>query len=133
VIVGWSSLRRADWVHERSRIFTRVSFPEELALLLLALRSQVHGVMHSSKLFRPFEEPSFSALPLFVSSRWIEKPVQLSGSQVESLRSSFLDSRLDWRQYCERLLEETANGFRAGQLSILTRNPSIQNRKLGRL
>jgi hypothetical protein len=44
-----------------------------------------------------------------------------------------LDSRLDWLHYCERLLEETANGFRAGQLSILTRNPSIQGRKLGRL
>src|SRR5438876_974686 len=62
--------------------------------------------------FRPFKEPPFSALPLFIRSRWIKKPVQLRRSQVESRRSSFLGSRLDWLRYCERLLEKTANGFR---------------------
>ena len=103
------------------------------SLLLFALRSQVYGVTHSSKLFRPFEEPPFSTLPLFVTGGWIEKSVQLRGSQLESLRSSFLGSRLDRLRYCERLLEKTANGFRTGQLSILTRNPSIQIGKLGRL
>jgi hypothetical protein len=81
----------------------------------------------------PLEEPSFSALPLFVRSRWIEKPVQLRGRQVASLRSSFLGSLLDWSRYCERLVEETANAFGAGQLSILTRNPIVQGCKLARL
>jgi hypothetical protein len=87
----------------------------------LALRSRVDSVTHLSKLFRPFEEPPFSALPLFVRSRWIDKPVQLRGSQVESLRPSFLGARLGRLRYCERLLEKTANGFRTRQLSILTR------------
>jgi hypothetical protein len=104
-----------------------------IAPLLLALRSRADSVAHISKFFRPFKEPPFSALPLFIRSRWIKKPVQLRRSQVESRRSSFLGSRLDWLRYCERLLEKTANGFRTGQLSILTRNPSIQSRKLGRL
>jgi hypothetical protein len=104
-----------------------------IAPLLLALRSPADSVAHISKFFRPFKEPPFSALPLFIRSRWIKKPVQLRRSQVESRRSSFLGSRLDWLRYCERLLEKTANGFRTGQLSILTRNPSIQSRKLGRL
>jgi hypothetical protein len=92
-----------------------------IALLLLALRSRADSVAHISKFFRPFEEPPFSALPLFIRSRWIKKPVQLRRSQVESRRSSFLDARLDRLRYCERLLEKTA------------RNPSIQSRKLGRL
>jgi hypothetical protein len=86
-----------------------------------------------SKLFRPFQEPPFSALPLFVRSRWIEKPVQLRGSQAESLRSGFLGSRLGWLLYCERLLEQAANCFRPRQSSILATHPSIQSRKLGRL
>jgi hypothetical protein len=72
-------------------------------------------------------------LTFFGSSRWIDKPVQLCGSQVESLRSSFLGSRLGWLRYCERLIEKATNGFGSGQRSILTRNPSIQTRKLGRL
>jgi hypothetical protein len=104
-----------------------------IAPLLLALRSRADSVAHISKFFRPFKEPPFSALPLFIRSRSIKKPVQLHRSQVESRRSSFLGSRLDWLRYCERLLEKTANGFRTGQLRILTRNPSIQSRKLGRL
>ena len=104
-----------------------------LSPLLLALRSRADSVAHISKFFRPFKEPPFSALPLFIRSRWIKKPVQLHRSQVESRRFSFLGSRLDWLRYCERLLEKTANGFRTGQLSILTRNPSIQIGKLGRL
>jgi hypothetical protein len=86
----------------------------------------VDSVTHVSKLFRPFQEPPFSALPLFVRSRWIEKPVQLRGSQAESLRSGFLGSRLGWLLYCERLLEEAANCFRTGQPSILASHPSIQ-------
>jgi hypothetical protein len=98
-----------------------------------ALRFRVDSVTHFSKLFRPFQEPPFSALPLFVRSRWIEKPVQLRGSQAESLRSSFLGSRLGWLRYCERLLEEAANCFRTGQSSILAAHPSIQSGKLGRL
>jgi hypothetical protein len=61
-----------------------------------ALRFRVDSVTHFSKLFRPFQEAPFSALPLFVRSRRIEKPVQLRGSQAESLRSSFLGSRLGW-------------------------------------
>jgi hypothetical protein len=104
-----------------------------IAPLLLALRSRADSVAHIPKFFRPFEEPPFSALSLLVRSRSIEKAVQLRGSQIESRRSSFLGSRLDRLRYCERLLEKTANGFRTGQLSILTRNPSIQTRKLGRL
>jgi hypothetical protein len=99
----------------------------------LALRSRADSVAHIPKFFRPFEEPLFSALPLLVRSRSIEKAVQLRGSQIESRRSSFLGSRFGRLRYCERLLEKTANGFRTGQLSILTRNPSIQSRKLGRL
>jgi hypothetical protein len=102
-----------------------------IALLLLALRSRADSVAHISKFFRSFEEPPFSALPLFIRSRWIKKPVQLRRRQVESRRSSFLGARLGRLRYCERLLEKPANGFRTGQLSILTRNPSIQSRKLG--
>ena len=98
-----------------------------------ALRFRVDSVTHFSKLFRPFQEAPFSALPLFVRSRRIEKPVQLRGSQAESLRSSFLGSRLGWLRYCERLLEEAANCFRTGQPSILASHPGIQSRKLGRL
>ena len=98
-----------------------------------ALRFGVDSVTQLSKLFRPFQEPPFSALPLFVRSRWIEKLVQLRGSQAESLRSGFLGSRLGWLRYCERLLEEAANCFRTGQPSILASHPSIQSRKLGRL
>ena len=81
-----------------------VQYGSELAPTL-ALRFRVDSVTHFSKLFRPFQEPPFSALPLFVRSRWIEKPVQLRGSQAESLRSSFWGSRLGWLRYCERLLE----------------------------
>jgi hypothetical protein len=92
-----------------------------IALLLLALRSRADSVAHIPKFFWPFEEPPFSALPLFIRSRWIKKPVQLRRRQVESRRSSFLGAQLGRLRYCERLLEKTANGFRTGQLSILTR------------
>ena len=46
---------------------------------------------------------------------------------------AFLISRLGRLRYCKRLLEKTANCFRTGQLSILTRDVSIQGHKLGRL
>ena len=132
-IVPWSTLCRADWIVMISPYHAQLAATLLLSPLLLALRSRADSVAHISKFFRPFKEPPFSALPLFIRSRWIKKPVQLRRSQVESRRSSFLGSRLDWLRYCERLLEKTANGCRTGQLSILTRNPSIQSRKLGRL
>ena len=98
-----------------------------------ALRFRVDSVTHFFEILWPFQEPPFSALPLVVSSRWIEKPVQLRGSQAESLRSSFWGSGLGWLRYCERLREKAANCFRTGQPSILASHPSIQSGKLGRL
>jgi hypothetical protein len=48
---------------------------EHIAPLLLALRSRADSVAYISKFFRPFKEPPFSALPLFMRGAPVRRQV----------------------------------------------------------
>jgi hypothetical protein len=88
---------------------------------------------HFQELLRSFQWSPFSLSPLLIRHQRIYQLLDLLACQVEGLRSGFRAARMGCLHSCKCQLDQAPNGFRAGQLIVLTRDPSIQFRKRDRL